>query len=78
MGAIEIVSLVDLLLTAVEKLGPRISQLVQKGEITVEQQIALIGRIASIQSGVAFQGDHWKPKPPAVAVPPPIPPEPPV
>lgn len=60
MDAATILSLADLLLSGVEKLAPRIAQLVQTGEITATQQSELLNRIAKIQSGEAFTGANWQ------------------
>lgn len=60
MDPVTILQLADLLLTGVEKLAPRIGQLVQSGDITAAQQSALLDRIAKIQSGEAFSGANWQ------------------
>lgn len=47
----------------VERLVPLISGMVQKGEVTKEQQEALASRINSlrIRSGGEFKAPHWTP-----------------
>jgi hypothetical protein len=58
----EILALTDLFLTGLEKLGPRISQLAQKGEISIQQQSDLIARMSEIGSATAFTDPAWQPE----------------
>jgi hypothetical protein len=62
MTASEILALADLLLSGLEKLGPRIGQLTQKGDITLAQQTALLDRIGQIESAAAFTDPAWQPE----------------
>lgn len=62
MGAAQILILIDAVLTGVETLAPRIGELVQKGEITPEQQQKLLARVRAIQDSSAFSAPHWKPR----------------
>ena len=50
----------------VERLVPLIRDFANKGDITAEQQVALMARIDSLRVRAAgeFQGDHWKPSTP--------------
>jgi len=50
----------DGLVGLLEKTMPTIAALVSTGEISVERQSNLIGRIDAIRSGVAFKGPEWE------------------
>ena len=55
-----IFALFDGFLSLVEKLAPTVLQLVQRGDITIEQQALLRARIQSLQAGDLFSGPEWQ------------------
>lgn len=57
----EIIALIDLALTVVEKFGPKIGELAASGAITPEKQQEIKQRIAAIDTGEAFNKPNWKP-----------------
>lgn len=59
MNPAAILSLLDLFISGAEKLTPIVQDLVNKGEITVEQQNAALARISAIRDGTGF-GPGWK------------------
>ena len=63
MNPLIILALLDGALTMVEKLTPVVKGLFAKGDITVEQQQALLDRIAALSKDDAFSGPQWKPDP---------------
>jgi hypothetical protein len=52
-----------------EMLQPKIAALVKSGDITPEEQAALMKRIDAIRSGAAFSGEEWQPDPAPPATP---------
>lgn len=60
MNSAAILALFDLLISGAEKLAPVVQDLVNKGEITVDQQNASLARIAAIRDGSGFGGPGWK------------------
>lgn len=65
MNPVLIVGAVNGALSIVEQLMPLIKEQTQKGEITAEQQAALMARIDAIRSGKFFETPQWElpPKP---------------
>jgi len=60
MNPAQIILLANSLLSAVEVLIPKISELTKSGEITTDQQNQLLSRIEAIRNGSAFDGPEWK------------------
>lgn len=56
-------AIVDGTLTMLERLFPLITQMVQSGEITVEQQAALKARVDALRTPESFQGPEWQATP---------------
>ena len=60
MDPITVLTLANGLIDLVETLAPKITELFNKGEITAEQQTALLKRIDGIRSGELFKGPEWQ------------------
>jgi hypothetical protein len=59
MNAQEILILLNAGLMLVEQYGPKLTELLQSGDVTTEQQAALKARINALRDGSAFQGPEW-------------------
>lgn len=66
MSAPLIIAMIDGFIAMIEKLAPMVQQLAQKGEVTVEQQTALMNRMADLDRLELFTGPEWRvdPDPP--------------
>lgn len=67
----ETVAIISVLLTLVEKLLPKLTELASNGKITKEQQEQIRARYDKLAGNMdeAFGGDHWKVRPDPVAKP---------
>lgn len=65
----ETVAIISVLLTLVEKLLPKLTELANNGVITKEQQEQIRARYDKLAGNMdeAFGGDHWKVRPDPVA-----------
>ena len=62
MDPVLIIGAVNGAIALIEQLAPLIQQMVQKGEITPQQQSNLDARIAALRpGGAAFAGPEWQP-----------------
>lgn len=59
MNSAAVLALLDLFISGAEKLTPVVQDLVNKGEISIEQQNAALARLAAIRDGSGF-GPGWK------------------
>lgn len=55
-----ILALIDLAISAIQKLAPVIKELAEKGDITVEQQQERADKIKALQADDLFAGPEWK------------------
>jgi hypothetical protein len=60
MTALAFFATADAALALVETLTPQIEALVQKGEISREQQTALKARLDNLRASAAFTGAEWE------------------
>jgi polyhydroxyalkanoate synthesis regulator phasin len=62
MDPITIISIINASLTLVEQLTPQVKELFQKGDITAEQQKALLDRYNALKANIdaEFSGPEWQ------------------
>lgn len=60
MSAPIIIAIIDGLISMIEKLAPMVQQLASKGEVTVEQQQALMQRMEDLNKLDLFSGPEWR------------------
>ena len=63
MNAVAVIALFNSLLTAAEQLAPEVKALANKGQISVEDQAAMLAKYNGLKAIVEagpFQGPEWK------------------
>lgn len=64
METAAIIAIIEGAFTIIEKVTPALQQAFQKGEVTAEQQTALLAKVEALRSATAFSGPGWEIDPP--------------
>lgn len=61
MDPLTMIALMNAALSVIETLGPKIQDMMNKNEITPQQQTDLLNRLSKLRGGDLFTSPHWQP-----------------